>query len=125
MAVAEFMPEVPVPDGLTVCFLDPVEARDRAEHRKMARYRIMQSCEESIDSMDAVSGVNVEAGCSRDGAKAVWCPGGFESTDDCGSDGDDAAASGVRCVDSGCACFGDPEDLWVESLVLYCFIFNL
>src|SRR5438094_8389313 len=118
MAVAEFMPEVPVPDGLTVCFLDPVEARDRAEHRKMARYRIMQSCEESIDSMDAVSGVNVEAGCSRDGAKAVWCPGGSKGREAGGSDGVEAPAWAVVGVAGGGVCSGAPEDLGVVAVGL-------
>ncbi|SRR6266568_917684 len=125
MAVAELVPEIPVPDGFIVCFLDPFEARDGAEHGKMASYRIMQSGEESLDSTDLVSGMNIEAGCSRAGAKTIWCPSGLESTDDSGSDGDDAAAAGVCCVDSVGGCFGDPEDLRVESLVFYCFIFNL
>src|SRR3989442_650618 len=125
MAVPELVPEIPVPDGFTVCFLDPFEARDGTEHCKMARYRIVQSGEKSIDSTDLASGMNVESGCSRAGAKTTWCPSGLESTDDSGSDGDDAAAAGVCCVDSVCGCFGDPEDLRVESLVFHCFIFNL
>src|SRR6266567_3725686 len=123
MAVAELVPEIPVLDGFTVCLFDPVEACDGAEHRKMARYRIMQSGEKSINNMEAVSGMNIEAGCSRAGAKTIWCPSGLESTDDSGSDGDDAAAAGVCCVDSIGGCFGNPEDLRVESLVLYCLIF--
>src|SRR3989441_12374841 len=125
MAVAELMPEISVPDGFTVCFVDPCEARDVAEHGKMASYRIMQSGEEAIDSTDLVSGMNVEAGGSRAGAKTIWCPSGLESTDDSGSDGDDAAAAGVCCVDSVGGCFGDPEDLGVESLVLYRLILDL
>src|SRR3989442_10521628 len=125
MAVAELVPEIPVPDGFTVCLFDPVEACDGAEHRKMARYRIVQSGEKSIDSTDLASGMNVESGCSRAGAKTTWCPSGFESTDDSGSDGDDAAAAGVCCVDSVGGCFGDPEDLGVESLVLYRLILDL
>src|SRR6266702_8856846 len=125
MAIAVLVPEIPVPDGFIVCFLDPFEAHDGAEHGKMASYRIMQSGEKSINNMDAVSGMNIEAGCSRAGAKTIWCPSGLESTDDSGSDGDDAAAAGVCCVDSVGGCFGDPEDLRVESLVLYCLIFNL
>ena len=71
MAIAKLVPEIPVPDGFTVCLLDPVEARDGAEHREMARYRIVQSGEKSIDSMDLGSGVNVEAGGSRAGAKTI------------------------------------------------------
>ena len=125
MAVPELVPEIPVPDGFTVCFLDSFEARDGAEHRKMARYRIVQSGEKSIDSMDLGSGVNVESGGSRAGANTIWCPSGLESTDDSGSDGDDAAAAGVCCVDSVGGCFGDPEVLGVESLVLYRLILDL
>jgi hypothetical protein len=125
MAVAELVPEIPVPDCFTVCFLDPIEARDSAEHRKMARYRIVQSGEKSIDHMDAVSGMNVEPGGSRACANTVWCPSGLESTDNGGSDGDDAAATGVCRIDSVRCCLGDTEDLRVESLVLYCFILDL
>ena len=125
MAVAELVPEIPVPDGFTVCLFDPVDACDGAEHRKMARYRVMQSGEKSINNMDAVSGMNVESGGSRAGAKTIGCPSGFESTDDSGSDGDDTAAAGVCSVNSVCGCFGNPEDLRVESLVLYCLILDL
>src|SRR2546425_588517 len=125
MAIAKLVPEISVPDGFTVCLFDPVEARDGAEHRKMARYRIMQSGEKSINNMDAVSGMNVESGGSRAGAKTIWCPSGLESTDDSGSDGDDTAAASVCCVDSIGGCFGNPEDLRVESLVLYCLILDL
>src|SRR3989442_13009412 len=100
MAVPELVPEIPVPDGFTVRFLDPFEARDGAEHRKMASYRIVKPGEKSIDSTDLASGMNIEAGGSRAGTKTTWCPSGLESTDDSGSDGDDTATAGVSCVDS-------------------------
>src|SRR2546428_11847183 len=118
MAVAELVPEIPVPDGFTVCLFDPVDACDGAEHRKMARYRIMQSGEKSINNMDAVSGLNVESGGFRGGAKTIGSPSGLESTDDSGSVGDETAAAGMCCVFSIGGLMRVPVVLTVAGMVV-------
>ena len=75
--------------------------------------------------MNAVCWIDVETSCARASADTLRCPGSLKSTDYGSADSDDAAAVGVRCIDSVRCRFWDSENLRVKNLVLYNIILDL
>src|SRR5919204_5236929 len=82
MAVAEFVPEVPVSDGLGIGVPDPVHSEERREEGQMARDGIVEPGEEAVDRVHPSVRIDEEAGEAGDGTHPPPGADGLPGADD-------------------------------------------